>query len=338
MASFNVASLMPDIERILQRADRSSVSAKAVRKALQEKYPGLDVKAHKAEIDALTTDIFTAGASGEEDEDVDVKPTVTSPKTKLPSFHKIKRARSPSSTVEGGSDALPASSPAFALASTSAPRIKQEKPALTDEEVARKLQAEFASEMTTGRATRNGGAGAATKKRAIKTKKKKAGSYDDDEDGADKKKKKRKTSHTGFNKLHILSADMAEICGAPALSRPGVTKALWKYIKANELQDPNKRTDILPDATLKKVIPVDRVNSFTMAKYVSPHLYPFDEVEHAHLAPPLDPVSDDFDGDDRKPKKERGTSAGASTSIGVQRANGRTKSAAEVDSEDDDSF
>jgi ATP-dependent 26S proteasome regulatory subunit len=33
----------------------------------QEKFPELDVKTHKAEIDALTTRIFTAGASGDEE-------------------------------------------------------------------------------------------------------------------------------------------------------------------------------------------------------------------------------------------------------------------------------
>ncbi|GAA5867781.1 hypothetical protein JCM3774_003409 [Rhodotorula dairenensis] len=336
MASFNVASLKPDIARILDSADRLSVSAKAVRKALQEKYPDLDVKAHKAEIDALTTEIFTASDGGGENDYADVKPEVVSPKPKLPKFTKVKRSRSPSNTVDG-LDAAPASSPAFALATTaSAPRVakKEEAAVMTDEQLARQMQAQFESEGT-GRSTRNGGA-AAAKKRPIKKSRKKADG--DDEEGA-AKKKKRKTSHTGFNKLHVLSPEMAEICDAPVLSRPGVTKALWKYIKGNSLQDPDKRTEILPDAKLKKILPVERINSFTMAKYLGAHLYPYDETEHGHLAPPLDPVSDvdsdDDNEDQRKPKFERGT---PSSSAGVQRANGRTKSAAEVDSEDDESF
>lgn len=157
-------------------------------------------------------------------QEADVKPTVTSPKPKLPKFTKVKRARSPSSTVDSA-DAPPASSPAFALASTSGTRVKQEAaPALTDEELARQMQAEFEQQATVSRSTRNGGsAAAAAKKRAPikKSRKNKAGS--DDDDGA-VKKKKRKTSHTGFNKLHVLSDEMAEICGAPVLSRPGVTK------------------------------------------------------------------------------------------------------------------
>jgi hypothetical protein len=89
---------------------------------------------------------------------------------------------------------------------------------------------------------------------------------------------------------------MAEVCGKEVLSRPGVTKvrlqfplfpvvsgsiwkthadqrlsllqAMWVYIKANNLQDPNKKTDILPDETLKRVLPFDRINAFTMAKHV----------------------------------------------------------------------
>lgn len=202
------------------------------------------------------------------------------------------------------------------------------------------MQAEFEQQATVSRSTRNGGsAAAAAKKRAPikKSRKNKAGS--DDDDGA-VKKKKRKTSHTGFNKLHVLSDEMAEVCGAPVLSRPGVTKALWKYIKANDLQDPNLRTDILPDDQLKKVLPFERINSFRMAKHIGAHLYPYDEAEHGHLAPPLDPVSDaDSDlEEDRKPKAERGTPSSSSGAVGVQRANGRTKSAAEVDSEDDLSF
>lgn len=156
-------------------------------------------------------------------QEADVKPTVTSPKPKLPNFSKVKRARSPSSTVDS-SDAVPASSPAFSLAST---RVKKEKaPALTDEELARQMQAEFEQQATVGRSTRNGGSAAsAAKKRAPikKSKKNKKAGSDDDDDGA-VKKKKRKTSHTGFNKLHVLSDEMAEVCGAPVLSRPGVTK------------------------------------------------------------------------------------------------------------------
>lgn len=192
-----------------------------------------------------------------------------SPKPKLPSFQKIKRSRSPSdSLVE------PTSSPAFPLATTTAPRpakIEEDD----DEAYARKLQAEYAA-LGGGRTTRNGGT--STARRGGK-KKSKARVSDDsgDEDDGGRKKKKRKTTNSGFNKLHVLSDEMAEVCGRPVASRPGVTKVrvlskfrfmrtvgrrtdelwvlpaqyLWRYIKAHGLQDPNKKTDILPDEKLK---------------------------------------------------------------------------------------
>ncbi|BGO98144.1 SWIB complex BAF60b domain-containing protein [Rhodotorula toruloides] len=323
MAMFNVQSLRPDIENILSGADRTSISAKAVRRALQEKYPDLDVKSHKAEIDALTTEVFTGGGEAEEEDEPEPASPAASPKPKLPSFHKIKRSRSPSNSL-----IEPTSSPAFPLATTTASRpakIEEDD----DEAYARKLQAEYAA-MGGGRTTRNGGT--TTARRGGK-KKSKAQVSDDsgDEDDGGKKKKKRKTSHTGFNKLHVLSDEMAAVCGRPVASRPGVTKYLWRYIKAHELQDPNKKTDILPDETLKKVLPFSRINSFTMAKHIGPHLYPFDPEEHAHLVPPA--------SDDEATSDVSSTAAAAKKTFSpsVGRTSGaKVKSAAEVDSEDDE--
>ncbi|GAA5975443.1 hypothetical protein JCM21900_002113 [Sporobolomyces salmonicolor] len=276
MASFNVQSLRPDITAILASADRSSVSAKAVRKALQSKYPELNVKLHKAEIDEMTTAIFTASPD---------PAAVDAPKPHLPSFHKLKRERSPSGE--------PTSSPAFPLEKVKGPSKYEE----SDEELARRLQAEYAQPV--GRATRNGGANSKPRK-PIKKKKSKSrvSDDDDDDDDGDKPKKKRKVSQTGFNKPHLLSPEMAEVCGQEVLSRPGVTKALWKYIKANDLQDPNKKTDILPDETLKRVLPFDRINSFTMAKHISPHLFPYDPEEHGHLSGAVEPVENEVKSED----------------------------------------
>ncbi|GAA5912833.1 hypothetical protein JCM5296_001030 [Sporobolomyces johnsonii] len=280
MASFNVQSLKPDITAILASADRSSVSAKAVRKALQAKYPDLNVKLHKAEIDEMTTAIFTASS----DPAAAKAPSPEPAKPHLPSFHKLKRERSPSDE--------PTSSPAFPLNKVKSASKRKEE---SDEELARRLQAEYAQPV--GRATRNGGANSKPKK-PIKKKKSKSRVSDDDDDDDDKPKKKRKVSQTGFNKPHLLSPEMAEVCGQEVLSRPGVTKALWKYIKANDLQDPNKKTDILPDETLKRVLPFDRINSFTMAKHISPHLFPYDPEEHGHLSGAVEPVENEVKSED----------------------------------------
>jgi len=210
-----------------------------VARPLQVKYPTLDVKAHKQAIDSLTTELFTSGGNdggaGHEvrlllsattvgaeltplppvSQEPDVKP-------KLPSFQKLKRSRSPSAN---GFAAEPASSPAFALAATSTTNSKPEE---DDAAMARRLQAEFASQ-TGGRTTRNGTTSSASKKRAAGGKKKsKARVSDDDSEGggaaAPKKKKRKANPNSGFNKFHLLSPELAAICGEEVASRPRVTK------------------------------------------------------------------------------------------------------------------
>lgn len=56
------------------------------------------------------------------------------------------------------------------------------------------------------------------------------------------------------------------------MSRPKVVKKVWSYIKDNNLQDPADRRFILCDEKLKGIFNMDRVNGFTMNKYLSEHL------------------------------------------------------------------
>ncbi|GAA5826338.1 hypothetical protein JCM10212_005580 [Sporobolomyces blumeae] len=287
MASFNVESLRPEITRFLQSADKSAVSAKAVRKALEAKYPGLDVKSHKKEIDELTISIFTTEINPPQEPDIVVSAPPLDQKPVLPSFHKVEHEPVSTSSSTSSSLAPPSSSPAFPIAkvrttkTTTTPAVFE-----TDEEMARRLQEELNGSGGGGstRSTRNGGSSSATlkskkqKRKASASRKSKATISDDDDDDLDgdegggsmKKKTKRKVSQTGFNKPHLLSPAMAAVCGKQVLSRPGVTKALWVYIKANGLQDPAKKTEIIPDELLKRVLPFERINSFTMAKHISP--------------------------------------------------------------------
>ncbi|GAA6022114.1 hypothetical protein JCM11491_002114 [Sporobolomyces phaffii] len=283
MASFKVESLRSDITTFLESADKDAVSAKAVRKALQSKYPDLDVKTHKKEIDALTVAIFSSEIQAAAEPAASPEPV---PKPRLPNFTKIKKEESPE----------PASSPARPLSTAAPKKLKREREAETDEMMARRLQEEL-NGVTGARSTRNGGTAAAKKTTKSRKKKSKSTVSDGESGDEDKPKKKRKVSQTGFNKPHLLSPEMSEVCGKQVLSRPGVTKAMWVYIKANNLQDPNKKTDILPDETLKRVLPFERINSFTMAKHISAHLFPFDPEEHGHLV-------DDETLDDSKPSKE----------------------------------
>merc|ERR1712072_1013727 len=66
-----------------------------------------------------------------------------------------------------------------------------------------------------------------------------------------------------------LSKDMAAICGKSTMPRTEVTRAIWVYIKKHNL---NAGRIISPDATLKKVFPVAKLDMLKMAGFVSKHL------------------------------------------------------------------
>jgi hypothetical protein len=88
------------------------------------------------------------------------------------------------------------------------------------------------------------------------------------------RKKKRKGGAAGFAAMeYTLSADLATVCGAPKLSRPQVVAKIWEYIRANNLQNPKDKREILCDAPLKRVMD-DRgkVTMFEMNKYIGAHM------------------------------------------------------------------
>jgi len=81
----------------------------------------------------------------------------------------------------------------------------------------------------------------------------------------------KKTS--AFMKPMTVSADLATVVGKGPMPRSEVVKALWVYIKKNNLQDPKNKRNINADAALKKVFDGKSVvNMFEMTKLVSKHL------------------------------------------------------------------
>ena len=54
--------------------------------------------------------------------------------------------------------------------------------------------------------------------------------------------------------------------------RTEVTKKVWDYIKANNLQDPAKKTMINADPKLKEIFKKPQVSMFEMTKLVNKHL------------------------------------------------------------------
>ncbi len=77
----------------------------------------------------------------------------------------------------------------------------------------------------------------------------------------------------GLSKPMNLSPELQAVVGAGPMPRTEVTKALWVYIKANNLQDPTNKRNINADEKLKKVFGgKETVNMFEMTKLVSAHL------------------------------------------------------------------
>lgn len=66
---------------------------------------------------------------------------------------------------------------------------------------------------------------------------------------------------------------LAVVVGSDPIPRSEITKKLWDYIKSKDLQDPNKRTNILADDALKAVFGgKECVTMFEMTKLVSQHI------------------------------------------------------------------
>jgi chromatin remodeling complex protein RSC6 len=78
---------------------------------------------------------------------------------------------------------------------------------------------------------------------------------------------------SAFMKPMNVSAELAEVVGKGPMPRSEVVKALWVYIKKNNLQDPKAKRNIVADAKLKAVFGGKGVvNMFEMTKLVSKHL------------------------------------------------------------------
>lgn len=78
---------------------------------------------------------------------------------------------------------------------------------------------------------------------------------------------------SAFMKPMTLSADLEAVVGKGPMPRSEVVKALWAYIKKNNLQDPKAKRNIDADEKLKKVFGGKaRVDMFEMTKLVSKHL------------------------------------------------------------------
>ena len=83
----------------------------------------------------------------------------------------------------------------------------------------------------------------------------------------------KRKPNAAFIKPVTPDAALAAVVGSKPLPRTELTKKLWVYIKANDLQDPKKKTQIIADDKLKAVFDGKKsVSMFEMTKLVSGHV------------------------------------------------------------------
>ena len=68
------------------------------------------------------------------------------------------------------------------------------------------------------------------------------------------------------------SAELAAVVGPDPLSRGEVVSKVWEYIKANGLQNPENRREILADDKLEPIFGAKKVTMFEMNKHLARHL------------------------------------------------------------------
>ncbi|USW57969.1 Putative SWIB/MDM2 domain-containing protein [Septoria linicola] len=267
------------IDKVLANSDLNTISAKRIRKELQEQV-GHDLSSQKQAITDLIMSRFDKAQEKQKATSGDIEPVPTA------NGHS-KRNGSESNGYAESSLSPPASTnkrkadseELSEVEDSPAPKkVKKEKKAETDEEMARRLAAELNA--TSARSTRGGGAKRKTPAaKTKKTKKKSSAKVNSDDDSAvesgDKPVKEKKG---GFHKPMALSEPLAAMLGESQLSRPQTVKQIWAYVKSRDMQDPSDKRQILCDDKMRAVFKADKVHMFTMNKLLAAHLYPVDEV------------------------------------------------------------
>ncbi|KAF2832070.1 SWIB-domain-containing protein [Ophiobolus disseminans] len=273
------ASYTAIIDDILQSSDLNTISAKRIRKGLQERVE-YDTTHQKDAITALIMQRF--------DKFNQEKNGTTDSNDPIPSVENGAKASNGDTSDASNHKRSPDDESALSELEDSAPpkkKAKKSRPAKDEDDdaaYARKLQMEENSRI---RSTRGGN----TKKRAPlpkkKTKKKSSNRVKDEDDsdiasgsGAEKKSPSKKG---GFHKPMALSPALSDLLGETQLSRPQTVKKIWEYVKQRDLQDPADKRQIRCDDAMRAVFKQDRVHMFTMNKILNQNLYAVDEITTA---------------------------------------------------------
>ena len=82
----------------------------------------------------------------------------------------------------------------------------------------------------------------------------------------------KRAPNAAFLKPLTPSPLLAAVIGAAPLPRTEVTKKVWEYIKAHNLQDPNDKRTIVADDKLRAVFGKDSAGMFELAGILGQHL------------------------------------------------------------------
>lgn len=85
-------------------------------------------------------------------------------------------------------------------------------------------------------------------------------------------KKSARKPNAAFMKALTPSAELAAVIGSNPVARTEAVKQIWDYIKANNLQNPNNKRNILADAKLEKVFGKNEVTMFELTGLLGKHL------------------------------------------------------------------
>ncbi|MGE3608386.1 MAG: SWIB/MDM2 domain-containing protein [Bacteriovoracaceae bacterium] len=84
--------------------------------------------------------------------------------------------------------------------------------------------------------------------------------------------KSARKPNAAFMKALTPSAELAAIIGATPVARTEAVKQIWDYIKANNLQNPANKRNIMADSKLEKVFGKPEVTMFELTSILGKHL------------------------------------------------------------------
>lgn len=89
---------------------------------------------------------------------------------------------------------------------------------------------------------------------------------------SDQKPATKRTPNAAFSAALTPSPELAAVIGAEPSPRTEVTKKIWDYIKAHNLQDPQDKRTLIADEKLRPLFEADRIGMFKLAGIAGKHL------------------------------------------------------------------